>query len=198
MGVLNGTASVSWSAPTYASTYNVKRATASGGPYTTVAANVSATSFSDTGLSLAGTYFYVVSAVSEAGEGANSTEVRAADAYQQWAQQHGLVPGAAGSGFAESSDGSGVPNGVRYGVPGGLNVTPGAGAHTVTFSLRSDPGLQAALWTSTDLINWNVSGVPAAVSNDQSGVPAGFTRMTFQDTASSSVLREFYRLQLSR
>ena len=163
-----------------------------------MAANVGTTSFSDTGLPLAGNYFYVVSAVSEAGEGINSTEVHAADAYEQWAQQQGLVPGAAGSGFAESSDGSGVPNGIRYGVPNGLKAAPGTGAYTLTFDLRSDPGLHAALWISTDLMNWNASAASATVSSDQRGVPAGFTRMIFQNTTNYSVLRKFYRLQLSR
>ena len=194
--LLNGVASLSWSAPTYASTYNVKRATSSGGPYATVASGVSATGYNDGGLALGGTYFYVVSAVSEAGEGANSVAVQASDAYQQWAQQNGLTPGAAGSGFGDTSASTGLPNGVRYAVPDGLAVAPGASVATLTFVLRMDPSLYTAVQVSTDLRNWGVSSATIAVASDQSGVASGFRRMILQDT--NAPAPRFYRLQLSR
>ena len=65
---------LSWSASSGATSYNVKRATVSGGPYTTVATGVTATSYSDTGLTASTTYYYVVSAVNSAGESPNSSE----------------------------------------------------------------------------------------------------------------------------
>jgi beta-glucanase (GH16 family) len=68
---------LSWTASSGATSYNVKRATVSGGPYTTVATGVTATSFSDTGLAAATTYYYVVSAVNGGGESANSTQASA-------------------------------------------------------------------------------------------------------------------------
>jgi len=61
-----------WMASSNATSYNVKLATTSGGPYTTVA-NVTTTNYTDTGLIGRTTYYYVVSAVSSAaGESANS------------------------------------------------------------------------------------------------------------------------------
>lgn len=69
---------LSWTASSGATSYNVKRATASGGPYTTIASGVTATSYSDTGLSGGTTYYYVVSAVNGGGESANSTEATTA------------------------------------------------------------------------------------------------------------------------
>jgi hypothetical protein len=54
----------------------VKRSTTSGGPYTTVA-SPPATSFTNTALTDATKYFYVVSAVNSIGESANSAEVNA-------------------------------------------------------------------------------------------------------------------------
>lgn len=65
---------LSWSTSVAATSYNVKRATVSGGPYTTIATGVTATSYSDTGLSKATTYYYVVTAVNGIGESPNSPQ----------------------------------------------------------------------------------------------------------------------------
>jgi len=68
---------LSWTASSAATSYNVKRATTSGGSYTTVATGVTATSYTDTGLSSGVTYYYVVTAVNGGGESASSAEVGA-------------------------------------------------------------------------------------------------------------------------
>jgi len=68
--------SLSWSAAPGADSYNVKRATSSGGPYTTVS-NVAGTSTTDTGLVNGTTYYYVVSAVNTYGESGDSGEASA-------------------------------------------------------------------------------------------------------------------------
>jgi fibronectin type 3 domain-containing protein len=72
----NAQVSLTWNTDSGATSYNVKRATVGGGPYTQVAAP-SATSFTDTGLTNGAKYFYVVSAVNYSGESANSPEVSA-------------------------------------------------------------------------------------------------------------------------
>ena len=56
-------------------TYNVKRSTTSGGPYTLLA-NTSSTNYTDSGVG-SGTYYYVVSAIGAGGESPNSAEVSA-------------------------------------------------------------------------------------------------------------------------
>lgn len=66
-----------WTASSGATSYNVKRGAGSGGPYTTIAPGVTATSYSDTGLSPSTTYYYVVSALNANGESANSTQANA-------------------------------------------------------------------------------------------------------------------------
>ncbi len=68
---------LSWNSSSGATSYNVKRSTTSGGPYTTIATGVTPTSYSDTGLSAGTTYYYVVSAVNGNGESANSTQASA-------------------------------------------------------------------------------------------------------------------------
>ena len=72
----NGQVGLSWSASLGATSYNVKRSTTSGGPYTTIASPTT-TSYTDTGVTNGTTYYYVVSAVNTAGESANSSQVSA-------------------------------------------------------------------------------------------------------------------------
>src|SRR5207248_2754204 len=67
---------LSWSASTGATSYNVKRSTTSGGPYTTIASPTT-TGYTDGGLSNGTTYYYVVTAVNSGGESGNSTQVSA-------------------------------------------------------------------------------------------------------------------------
>jgi fibronectin type 3 domain-containing protein len=73
----NAQVSLAWTASGGATSYNVKRATVTGGPYTVVATGVTAASFTDTGLVNGTTYFHVVSAVNAGGESANSNQTSA-------------------------------------------------------------------------------------------------------------------------
>jgi cellulose 1,4-beta-cellobiosidase len=72
----NGQVALSWSASSGATSYNVKRATVNGGPYTLIA-SPSATGYTNSGLTNGTTYYYVVSAVNSAGESGNSSQVSA-------------------------------------------------------------------------------------------------------------------------
>src|SRR5215813_12725476 len=73
----NAQVTLNWNASSGASSYNVKRSTTSGGPYTTIATGVTSTSYTNTGLANGTTYFYVVSAVNAAGESGNSNQASA-------------------------------------------------------------------------------------------------------------------------
>ncbi len=73
----NGNVSLSWSSVSGATSYNVKRSLTAGGPYATVAGGITNTSYINTGLSNATTYYFVVSAVNVFSEGNNSSEVNA-------------------------------------------------------------------------------------------------------------------------
>ena len=65
---------LSWDTSTSGATsYNVKRATASGGPYSTIGSPTSA-NYTDSGVANCATYYYVVSGVNTSGESSNSTE----------------------------------------------------------------------------------------------------------------------------
>ncbi|WEK54903.1 MAG: cellulose binding domain-containing protein [Candidatus Cohnella colombiensis] len=73
----NAQVALSWTASSGATSYTVKRATTSGGPYTNVATGVTATSYTNTGLTNGTTYYYVVSASNSAGSSGNSVQVSA-------------------------------------------------------------------------------------------------------------------------
>ncbi len=68
---------LAWNASAGATSYNVKRATTSGGPYTTIATGVASTGFNDSTAANGTTYFYVVSAVNADGESLDSNQASA-------------------------------------------------------------------------------------------------------------------------
>lgn len=72
---------LSWWGVAHGTSYNVKRSASSGGPYTMVASGITdPLTYTDSPTS--GTWYYVVSAVTASGEGANSSEVVAVTAVQ--------------------------------------------------------------------------------------------------------------------
>jgi subtilisin family serine protease/fibronectin type 3 domain-containing protein len=72
-----GSVFLNWNGVAGADSYRVKRSTTPGGPYTTIASGVTATSHVDSSVSAGITYFYVVSAVNGLGESGNSNEASA-------------------------------------------------------------------------------------------------------------------------
>src|SRR5271154_6048552 len=72
----NQQASLAWTASSGATSYYVKRGTASGGPYTTVG-TPAGTTYADTKLTNGTAYYYVVTAVNATGESGNSNQATA-------------------------------------------------------------------------------------------------------------------------
>jgi beta-glucanase (GH16 family) len=68
--------SLNWDNNATATSYNVKRSSVSGGPYTQIA-NPTDPTYNDTGVVSCATYYYVVSATNSLGESANSDEASA-------------------------------------------------------------------------------------------------------------------------
>ena len=66
--------SLRWQPSFGATGYTIKRATTSGGTYSTVASGVTASSYTDATVTNGTTYYYVVNATNSAGTGANSAE----------------------------------------------------------------------------------------------------------------------------
>jgi hypothetical protein len=70
----DGQAALTWTAPSGATNYNVKRAVIDGGPYL-ILQSVATTNYNDLGLTNGTTYYYVVSALNGGGESSNSVQV---------------------------------------------------------------------------------------------------------------------------
>jgi hypothetical protein len=68
---------LSWSPASAATSYTVERAIQSGGPYTTIAPDLTTTSYTDSGLMVGAPFYYVVSAANLGGEGPQSSEASA-------------------------------------------------------------------------------------------------------------------------
>ncbi|MDB5085740.1 MAG: hypothetical protein JWN30_2626, partial [Bacilli bacterium] len=73
----NARVDIAWNSVAAAASYNVKRSSTSGGPYTTIANNLTITNYTDSSVSNGSVYYYVVSAVSPTMESMNSPQVQA-------------------------------------------------------------------------------------------------------------------------
>jgi hypothetical protein len=135
----NAQATLNWNASSGATSYNVKRSTTNGGPYTTIASGVTATTFTNTGLTNGTTYFFVVSAVNSSGESANSNQ---ASATPQNAQSPPPAPttlmATPGSGLVSltwnASSGATSYNVKRSTTNGGPYTTVASGVTSTSFT----------------------------------------------------------------
>jgi hypothetical protein len=73
----DGQVTLNWNTVPGVSGYNVKRSALSGSPYTTIAPNLTTTTYTDFDVANGSTYYYVVSAENANGEGPHSAEVNA-------------------------------------------------------------------------------------------------------------------------
>src|SRR5437879_4497112 len=74
--VVDSQVALTWPSSSGATSYNVKRSTTNGNGFAPIL-NTTGTNFTDSGLTNGTTYYYVVSAVSSAGEGPNSNQASA-------------------------------------------------------------------------------------------------------------------------
>ncbi|QJD87601.1 hypothetical protein [Cohnella herbarum] len=73
----NSVVDLSWTSTVGVTNYTLKRSTSSGGPYTTIATNVTNTFYTDPNVTIGTTYYYVVVAVNVIGESTLSNEASA-------------------------------------------------------------------------------------------------------------------------
>jgi hypothetical protein len=150
----NAQVALNWTAPAGATSYNLYRGTTAGGegtsPYMT---GLTATTFTDTGLSNGTTYFYQVTAVNSNGESARSAEVQATPA-------------------STSQAGTALAVGSASGVYGGTATL------TATLTSGGSPvGNESVLFTlngnSVGTATTNGSGVATLPNVSLAGIAAG-------------------------
>jgi autotransporter-associated beta strand protein len=188
-----GRISLTWSATTGATSYQVKRSTNSGGPYTTIASTATPT-FNDVSVVSGTPYFYVVSAVSTVGtsssEGLDSTQATATaiGGYAAWAD---------GAPFDGDSNNDGVKNGIAW-VLGAASPTANAtalvpapqkdGEQWVFEYHRHDdslpPNTTQTVQYGNDLVGWTDIAIPATSAGAVTitpGSPADHVRVIIPD-----------------
>lgn len=113
----SGQITLSWQALNGANSYKIKRATTSGGPYTTISSGITATSYTDSGLSEGATFYYVLSAISGITESSDSAEISGTSytAIQNWRlQSFGSAANAGRSADSADPDGDGWTNAQEF------------------------------------------------------------------------------------
>jgi hypothetical protein len=204
--------SLTWTAASGATGYNVKRSATSGGPYTTIGTSTTA-SYSDSGVTVGNTYYYVVTATNAGGESLNSNEasVTVLSAFQQWLAAHNLPTSTTAT---ATPDHDGVSVLLKYAT----NITPGtpsaAGPATISangdflslqFTRISPAPVNYLVESSPDLVNWSALTSLAAGTSSWTGSAAvaetgtGPIAVAVTDTASLSggTAPRFLRLRVT-
>jgi sucrose-6-phosphate hydrolase SacC (GH32 family) len=166
---------LSWTGVPEATSYTIKRSTSLGGPFTTVASGVSASSYVDSPAANGTTYYYAVAGTNSGGEGAPSSVASATlySEYQRWKIASGLDVNIADS---ATPGGDGAPVLLKYTIgaaPGAivsapftLVTTPSRG---ISFTRLSPARERLVVQASSDLDAWDDIATLAAGSDSWTG-----------------------------
>ncbi len=177
---LNNAVSLSWSAVSGATSYNVKRSMMNGGPYITIA-SLSATSFMDATAAGGTTYYYVVSAADSTSESADSVQVYATPSGSVvWSppwQSHDI--GAVGlAGSTSYTDNPGYTNDVFSVTASGTDMYGSADTFRFVYlTATNDCIITARVATQQNVDPWSKAGVMirASLSADAANAFVGVT-----------------------
>lgn len=202
----DGQVALSWTASGGATSYTIRRGTASG-VYTTISQGaVTGTSYTDTSVTNGTTYYYVVAAANGIIAGTSSAEVSAtpaatATAQQTWRQTYfGTTANTGNAANTADPDGDGQSNLLEYAlgsnptVAGALPVTAARSGDNLalTFSHTGDSTLVYAIQATNDLgTTWTtIHTYPAFTTSGST---------TYTDTAVSLATqpRRFLRLSVT-
>jgi glucose/arabinose dehydrogenase len=155
---------LAWTASSGATSYTVKRSLTAGGPYTDfVQANVTAVTFTNTGLANGTTYFYVVSASSVNGESASSAEKSATPALPSTPISNLVVRDTATTNPPAGTDG--IANSAQWSIQTNFaNNVVAFGDRTVKVTTvpTAANGLLGKSWIRTAADSKNYAGTPLA------------------------------------
>ncbi len=162
-----GTLSLTWDALSGATGYTIKRATISGGPYITLASNVTATTYTDATAQSGVLYYYTVSADTTSGATANGTESAAGLNPLRLRSTGGTASSGTNTTGAEGADkafdgtlakwfnGTGATDWLQYRFPSGKRFPL---SRYILSSGNDVPGRDPVNWQilgSNDGLNWD-------------------------------------------
>ncbi len=201
-----GQISLTWNASAGATGYTVRRATVSGGPYTTIASGLTATAYTETGLAGGTTHYYVIVPTNAGGDGAASAEASAtasapASGLASWRQTHFGTTEATGNAANDADpDADGIANLLEYALGGDplaaeSDLLPmqaiDAGHLKLSFSRIADPALTYAVQASDDLASWTPVWSSTGTENTE-----GVVSVTDPEALSAHA-RRFLRLHVT-
>ena len=140
---------LSWSAPFGASSYNLRRSLTIGGPYEVIESGITSTSYTDGGLDEFAAYYYVVSALNNAGESDISEEVFAVTPNLAPAIPSGLATIAGNGSVTLSWDANSESDFSGYNIY--RSNTSGSG-----FTLLNNSLVGSSMFVDTDVDNYSL------------------------------------------
>jgi autotransporter-associated beta strand protein len=161
----DGAVRLNWNSSFGATSYDIKRGSASGGPYTVLSTGGTATSQTDTTVIDGTTYYYVVSALNSAGESVNSNEVSATPS-QPISQQEQTAPAL------------GVPSNSSSGSNNTITVIGSVAGHTYQLQFATDP--QNGPWQNIGAPQAGNGGTLTFTAPLPSSSTSGFYRLLIQ------------------
>jgi hypothetical protein len=190
---------LNWTASAGTASYNVKRATFSGGPFADVATGVTATNYLDTGLTNGTTFFYVVAAVVNGEEGANSSEASATprSAFQSWQMTYFDSTASAEAAAAADPDRDGMNNQQEY-LAGTHPTDPSSKLRIAAIQLNGDDVmLRVRTVTGKSYrVEWNTDARESFTNLVQDNIPGTDGLVEVTDHAATGSPRRFYRVAL--
>jgi hypothetical protein len=178
-----------WNSSATASSYNIKRSTANGGPYSIIYSGLGATNYNDTGLPATNTFYYVISALNPSGESLNSSQASAITLMPN--TPPALAP------IANQTIGTGVTLSITN-VATDTNVpTP-----VLTFSLLSSP-TNAVINAASGVLTWRPlvsqanSTNPFTVTVADDGTPSLSATQSFVVTVNPLAQPQFSQIAFS-
>ncbi|MCF7733780.1 MAG: hypothetical protein K9N23_18975, partial [Akkermansiaceae bacterium] len=201
---------LTWSAAAGATSYHVKRATNSGGPFSPLASPVT-TSYQDASVVNGTTYHYVVSAVGSAGEsddseGTSATPAPAPSPFSVWAADPSLgLTAGVNDGPLDDADRDGFRNLLEF-VLGGNPLVPSSVIRP-TVSLSSDgtwvfeyersnrsapPATAQVVEYGSDLVGWTPVAIPATSADPVTitpGIPSDHVSVALPDLGAMGFAR---------
>ena len=204
----NAQVTLAWNTVAGATAYRIKRATATGGPYTEVGTAVTG-SYLDTSVTNGTTYYYIVTAAKLVAESANSLQASSTPSsfagwQQQWFNATQLAdPLVSGPSADANRDGS--KNILAY----AFNISPwvsaasalptsqiSGGYLTISFIRRKAPtDLTYTVDVSSNLAAWN-SGAAFTTQTSVVSIDAITERLTVRDNTPASGQKRYIRLRI--